>query len=146
MRRFFFVFVLVFAVGLSADDYAMGALIFKKKCSSCHKDFIDPQKIKENFFKKDNKLLKLKAPTLNMLRWAINIGPNKIGDSSDLEFKTEEVADFLVEYLYKPNLEDTICDKDVIKYFKIKESMKGKVSKDELLKIAHFLVKMSSDK
>jgi hypothetical protein len=140
MKRLFFLFLIIGLQNLNANDYNDGAKLFKKKCSSCHIDFIDPKKIKDNFFKKDNKLLKLKAPTLNMLRWAINIGPNKIGDDSDLDFKAQEVADFLVEYLYNPKQKESICDKDVIKYFKIKESMKGKVSKSELLKIAHFLV------
>ena len=145
MKKFFSIFLFTTLL-IYANNYDKGKELFKSKCNSCHKIFEDPKKIKENFFKQNNKLLNLKAPTVNMIAWAINVGPNKIGEDDDIEFKIEEVSDFLIEYLYSPNLENSICDKDVIKYFKVKESMKGKVSKDELALIAEYLVKFKPKK
>jgi len=140
MKKFFSIFLFTTLL-INANNYNKGKELFKQKCNSCHKTFADPKKIQENFFKKNNKLLNLKAPTVNMINWAINKGPNKIGEDDDIEFKIEEVTEFLTDYLYKPNLENSICDKDVIKYFKVKESMKGKINKDELALIAEYLVK-----
>jgi len=140
MQKFFSIFLLTTFI-LNADNFYKGKELFNKKCKSCHKIYESPKKIKENFFKQNNKLLNLKAPTVNMINWAINIGPNKIGEPDDLEFKIQEVTDFLIEYLYNPSLDKSICDKNVIKFFKLKPSMKGKVSKDELALIAEYLVR-----
>lgn len=145
MKKFFSIFLFTTLL-IYANNYDKGKELFKSKCSSCHKTFVNAKKIKENFFKQNNKLLNLKAPTVNMMTWAINVGPNKIGEDDDIEFKIEEVSDFLTEYLYNPKLENSICDKDVIKYFKVKESMKGKVSKEELSLIAEYLVKFKPKK
>ncbi|NPA27510.1 MAG: thioredoxin fold domain-containing protein [Epsilonproteobacteria bacterium] len=123
-----------------ASEVEKGKEIFEKKCSSCHIEYIEPNKIKENFFKKDNKLLNLKAPTLNMISWAINEGPKRIGADVDLDFKIEEVADFLKDYLYNPDREKSICDPKVLSYMPPKPSMKGEVSEEELELIAHYLV------
>ena len=145
MKKLFSIF-LFFTLFINANNFDKGKELFNKKCSNCHKIFADPKKIQENFFKQENRLLKLKAPTVNMMNWAINTGPKKIGEDDDIEFKIEEVTDFLIDYLHNPNLENSICDKNVIKYFKVKESMKGKVSKDELALIAEYLVKFKPNK
>jgi hypothetical protein len=74
---------LFFVFNLFAD-FKEGEIIFKNKCSSCHKDYISMNTLKENFFEKNNKLLNLKSPTVNMLFYSIIDSPKKICDSNDI--------------------------------------------------------------
>ena len=84
------IFSLFLLVNLNAS-YKDGQEIFKNKCSSCHGDFIAVNTLKENFFEKNNKLLNLKAPTVNMLAYAIMDSPKKIGDPNDIDMRQIEI-------------------------------------------------------
>jgi len=123
---------------LSAD-YESGEKIFKEKCSSCHKGYISAKVLKENFYNQDNKLLNLTIPTVNMLAYALKDSPLHIGDKSDPEMQKFEIEEFLKDYLYHPNLDNSICDPLISKHYIKKESMQGKVSEDEISQLTDYL-------
>jgi thioredoxin-related protein len=136
--RVFLLFLGLMAVSFGGE-WEKGKEIFQKKCNSCHSGYVAPDKIKSNFFEHNNTLLKLKAPTENMLVYAINDAPKKIGDPSDPEFRQEEIADFLKEYLEKPERENSICDSFVMKFYETKKPIKG-LSEAEFMALAKFFM------
>jgi hypothetical protein len=115
-------FCLFLFVNLKAD-YKDGEVIFKNKCSSCHSDFVSVNTIKENFFEKNNKLLKLKAPTVNMLAYAIMDSPKKIGDPNDEDMRQIEIENYLKSYLEKPDKFNSICDEHILKFYETKKAI-----------------------
>jgi len=119
--------------------YSEGGKIFQAKCSSCHSGYISPDKIKENFFQKENRLLRLKAPTVNMLAWAIMEGPRKIGDPSDPEMRQAEIEEYLREVLEHPEQKESICDEAVMKYYRERQPV-IKLSDEQLADLALYLM------
>ncbi|MCR8709432.1 thioredoxin family protein [Aliarcobacter butzleri] len=120
---------LLFILNLFAD-FKEGETLFKSKCSSCHIDYIFMNVLKENFFEKNNKLLNLKAPTVNMIVYAIMDSPKKIGDSNDIEMQEMEIENYLKSYLENPDRFNSICDEHILLFYDNKMSMKGEL-KDE---------------
>ena len=59
-------FLFVFAIALFAN-FEDGKKVFDAKCSSCHKEYIPMNLLKENFLEKNNTLLNLKAPSANLI-------------------------------------------------------------------------------
>jgi len=131
--------LLMISIDLNAD-YKTGKKIFKQKCSSCHLPRISGEILKKNFYEKNNTLLNLGAPTVNMLAFFLTRSPEHIGDRSDTEMQKIEVADFMTDYLYHPNRKDSIIENKFLKFFTTKKSMKGIVSEKEIDNIADFLV------
>lgn len=132
-----FIFTHVFFTSFANANFNEGKAIFEQKCQSCHQEYISISKIKENFFEKDNKLLNLNSPSLNMIAYAINKGP-KAFTIDDSELNQEALADFLQEYLKKPNLAQSICDENIIKYYKAKKPMN--INYDEAMSLAAFFL------
>jgi mono/diheme cytochrome c family protein len=120
--------------------YAEGEKLFKAQCSSCHSGYVPADRIKENFFEKENRLLNLKAPTVNMLAWAITEGPRKIGDPSDAEMRQAEIEEYLREVLEHPEQIESICDANVKRYYQGKQPT-IKLSDEELADLAAYLLK-----
>ena len=114
--------------------------IFQAKCSSCHAGYIPAKKLKENFFEKKNTLLNLKAPTVNMLAYTLLESPKHIGDPSDPEMQQIEIEEFLKEYLYNPQPENSLCDDNFAKYYDKKESMKGQVTPEEMVDLSIYFM------
>lgn len=131
-------FFLLALTVLLFGDYKTGEKIFQNKCSSCHGGFIAAPILKKNFFEKDNSQLKLKAPTVNMLVWAIFQGPKKVGSPEDVEMYKIEIEEYLKECLYTPNRMYSICDPHILKYYDKKESMKGKISEEEIVELVDY--------
>ena len=119
MLKFLLLCLFLF-VSLNAD-YKDGEVIFKNKCSSCHGNFIAINTLKENFFEKNNKLLNLKAPTVNMLAYAIMDSPKKIGDPNDSDMRQTEIESYLKSYLEKPDKFNSICDEHILRFYDIKK-------------------------
>lgn len=119
-------------------DYNDGKEIFAQKCSSCHGAYVDMSILKENFFEKNNKLLNLKAPTENMLVYAIMTSPRKIGDPNDPEMQEIEIERYLKSYLENPDKFNSICDKHIMNFYDKKISMK--LSDDEYNDLAIFFI------
>jgi len=123
-----------------------GKILFSKYCSSCHKGYISADKIKENFFNQDNRLLKLDAPTENMLVYAIMDGPKKVGDPSDEEMRQAEIEEYLKEMLYHPDRDASICDPVVLKYYKNKTPLKVKLSDEDIANLAQFFMNYKKER
>ncbi len=134
----FFIFVSLHA------NFEEGKKIFENKCASCHKEYISFKKLKENFFERNNTLLNLKIPTENMLAWAIMESGQKIGDPNDKEMRIIEIEEYLKEYLANPDLNNSICDKKVLKYYIKKEPMK--ISEEEAHLLAQYFMGYKEDR
>ncbi len=130
--------ILVLSLNLFAS-YEAGKKIFKAKCSSCHKGYISEKVLENNFYKRDNKVLNLKAPTVNMLAYFIKEAPEHIGDKNDPEMQRMEIGDFVQDYVYNPNRKNSVIPNHFLKYFDLKKSMKGKISQEELSNISDYL-------
>ncbi|MBP9490932.1 MAG: thioredoxin family protein [Aliarcobacter sp.] len=135
--------ILIFCLFLIANlnaSYKDGELIFKNKCSSCHGVFIEFNILKENFFEKNNKLLNLKAPTVNMLAYAIMESPKRIGDPNDEDMREIEIENYLKSYLENPDRFNSICDEHILKFYENKKSMKGLLSLDDYKNLTTFFM------
>uniref|UniRef100_UPI004047D014 thioredoxin fold domain-containing protein n=1 Tax=Aliarcobacter sp. TaxID=2321116 RepID=UPI004047D014 len=119
----FLLISLLALINLNAD-YKEGKEIFQNKCSSCHGDYISINTLKENFFEKNNELLNLKAPTVNMLAYAIMDSPKRIGDENDPEMQEIEIESYLSSYLENPDRFNSICDDHILGFYDSKKSMK----------------------
>ncbi len=133
-------YLTIFSSVILFGDYAKGLAVFEKKCASCHVSHIPAKQIQENFFEKNNTMLKLQAPSVNMLAYAIMDGPKHIGEKGDLDMRDAEIEDFLKEYLTKPDMHNSICDPQIMKFYQIKKSMKGQVSDYEFANLANFFM------
>ena len=129
--------VSLFLCSLLFASYEEGAKVFQKKCSSCHKGYIDPKILKRNFFQEENKLLHLKAPTENMLAWAIMKGPKHIGEEGD-DFRFVEIEEYLRSVLRDPKREGTICENRVVRFYKKMPLVQ--VSDEELRALVDFFM------
>lgn len=130
--------ILASSINLFAS-YEAGKKIFEKKCASCHTGYIAGKVLEDNFYKNDNKTLNLKAPTVNMLAYFMKDAPEHIGEKSDPEMQRMEIGDFIQDYVYNPNRNNSVIPNHFLKYFDLKKSMKGKVSTSELSDIADYL-------
>ncbi|MFK2822653.1 thioredoxin fold domain-containing protein [Arcobacter sp. YIC-80] len=130
--------IFLFMINILNADYNKGKEIFDNKCASCHKGYISFSKLKENYFQRNNKLLKLEIPTVNMLAWAIMESSRKIGDPNDPEMRVIEIEEYLKEYLGNPDLNNSICDSHVLKYYKKKEPMK--ITEEEASNLAYYFM------
>ncbi|QOR61487.1 thioredoxin family protein [Sulfurovum sp. ST-21] len=113
-----------------------GEKVYEKKCSVCHETYIPMSELKENFLKNNN-ILKLKAPTLNQLSFRLK---QQIGNPrGDEDIHRMEVEAFISEYLKEPDLQKSLCLKDVIQYFDVMPSMKGEISEEEIAAVSKFI-------
>ena len=131
-KGLFLLFYIFFVIDLNAD-FKEGEKLFKDKCASCHKSYISFKKLKENFFERNNTLLNLTIPTENMLAWAIMESSKKIGDPDDQDMRPIEIEEYLKNYLANPDINDSICDEHILKYYKKKEPMVISDEEAELL-------------
>lgn len=134
--------ILIFCLFLIANlnaSYKDGELIFKNKCSSCHGIFIDFNTLKENFFEKNNKLLNLKAPTVNMLAYAIMDSPKRVGDPNDEDMRQIEIENYLKSYLEKPDKFNSICDEHILQFYDTKKAILN-LSNEDYTNLALFFM------
>jgi thioredoxin-related protein len=108
----FIIITLILSTVLFAVE---GKEVYEKKCKSCHILYISITKLQENFLQENNKLLNLKAPTINQITFRLK---TRIGDpKGDKDIHKMEVDAFVTDYLKKPNKQKSICLPDVIKHF-----------------------------
>ncbi len=125
-------------LGVSTSLYAVsGKTVYEQKCSSCHEAYIPMSKLVENFTERDNRLLKLKAPTLNQLSYRLK---QQIGDpKGDEDIHRMEVTAFISDYIINPDKQKTVCLRDVIRYFPTMPSLKGKISGEEIEAVSTYI-------
>ena len=123
---------------MSTFLYALsGKAVYEKKCASCHESYIPMSTLMENFSKHQNRLLKLKAPTLNQLSYRLK---QQIGDpKGDEDIHRMEVTAFIWDYVNNPDKQKTVCLRDVIQFFPTMPSMKGKVSEEEIEAVSEYI-------
>lgn len=144
IKKVVFVF-LVFTLGLYAS-FQEGKKVFEKKCSSCHGGFISIKQLKENFFEKNNTLLNLTAPTVNMIAYDIMMGSKRIGGVEDKEMQQIEIEEYLKDYLEEPDLNNSIGDSHIIRFFENKKSMKDQLSLVEFKYLSVFFMEYQQNR
>lgn len=137
-KKVLFFMLLLLTINLNAS-YEEGKKIFENKCASCHGDYISIQNLKINFFEKNNEMYKLTVPTVNMLAYAIMDSSKKIGDAEDPEMQQMEIEEYLKGYLEDPDITQTICDDQIVKYYEKKKPII--ISEDEAVSLAQFFMK-----
>jgi len=142
-KGLFALIFLFFTLNLNAS-FKEGKILFQQKCSTCHKEYISFKKLKENFFERNNRLLNLKIPTENMLAWAIMDSSRKIGDPDDEDMRQIEIEEYLKSYLSNPDLNNSICDQHVLKYYDKKEPIK--IDDNEAKLLAQYFMGYKEDR
>ncbi|UFH59656.1 thioredoxin family protein [Sulfurovum mangrovi] len=130
--------VISFFLLLSSWIYAVeGKHVYEQKCASCHALYIPMSTLEKNFMEMDNRLLQLKAPTMNQIVYRLK---SRIGDpSGDEDMHRMEIESFLAEYFNTPDREKSVCLPDILTYFETMPSMKGQLSEEEFEAIVSFL-------
>lgn len=142
-KLLFLLITLLISINLHAD-FAEGKKLFTDKCASCHKEYISFKKLKENFFERNNTLLNLTIPTENMLAWAIMESSKKIGDKNDPDMQQMEIEEYLLDYLSNPDINNSICDVNVLKYYIKKDPMT--ISEKEAVFLAQYFMGYKKDR
>ncbi|QKF58710.1 thioredoxin family protein [Aliarcobacter lanthieri] len=137
MKVLFVILLIISGLFASFED---GKKVFEQKCTTCHKEYISLNLIKENFFEKNNSLLNLKAPSANMIVWAMMDSSNKIGDPNEPDFQQIQIENFLKDYLENPDRFNSICDENVLDYYDNKDSMKGELSEDDYTNLSYYFL------
>lgn len=136
----------VLFITLVNADFKKGEEIFSQKCSSCHGKYVDMKTLKMNFFEKKNKLLNITSPTENMLAYAIMDSPKHLGDSEDSEMQQIEIEEFLKNYLDNPNLENSICEASIIKYYDKKSFIDYNLSDKDISNLAIYFMNYKKER
>ena len=131
--------LVIFISNLNAS-YKKGQEIFLEKCSSCHGKHVDMKILKTNFFEKNNKLLNLTTPTVNMLAYAIMDSPKHLGDKEDPEMQQIEIEEFIKNYLENPDINNSICEPSIIKYYDRKLLVDYKLSDKDISYLAIYFM------
>ncbi len=125
-----------FLLGVNGDD------VYKNKCASCHKLYIEPSKLIQNFIEYNNTTLKLQAPTVNQVTFRLK---HFIGNiKGDKDIHKMEIDSFLADYLMNPDKSKSICLPKVLKYFDTMPSLKGKITIEEIDAVSAFLYNYNS--
>jgi len=136
----------VLFISYLSADFKEGKEIFLQKCSSCHSKYIDMNIIKKNFFENENKTLKLSSPTENMLAYAIIDSPKHLGQSDDPEMQQIEIEEFLKDYLRNPDLNNSICEESVIKYYDKKNPNDYDLSSEDYSNLALYFMSYKEER
>ena len=144
IKKLLFLLITLFVTINLQASFTEGKKLFEDKCASCHKEYISFKKLKENFFERNNTLLNLTIPTENMLAWAIMESSKKIGDKNDPEMQQMEIEEYLLDYLKSPDINNSICDAHVLKYYIKKEPMD--ISPEESVLLAQYFMGYKEDR
>ncbi len=133
MKFLLFTMFLLFSF-LSANE---GEEVYEKKCASCHKLYIAPSILLENFMEKNNTILHLTSPSINQIVFRLK---SRIGDpKGDEDIHKMEIDSFIADYLMNPDKSKSVCLPKVLKHFNTMPSLKGKISVEEIEAVSDFL-------
>ncbi|RBQ32245.1 thioredoxin family protein [Arcobacter sp. FW59] len=138
-------FLILLSISTLFSSFEEGRKVFVQKCATCHKEYISLNLIKENFFEKNNSLLNLKAPSANMIVWAMMDSSKKIGDPNEPDFQQIQIENFLKDYLENPDRFNSICDENVLGYYDNKDSMKGELSEDDYTNLSYYFLEYNDN-
>lgn len=128
--------ILILIIFFINSLFASGYKVYKNKCSSCHQEYVEVPKLIENF-EKNNTILNLKAPTINQLSFRLK---QMIGDRElDEEIHLFEVSEFIKDYVINPDKDKSVCLDIVISNFETMESMRGKITTEELEMVSEWI-------
>ena len=114
-----------------------GEEVYNKKCSSCHQLYIPVEILMKNFMDQNNRLLHLKAPTVNQLSYRLK---QQIGDpKGDKDIQLMEVTAFIQNYLLYPDKQKSVCLPEILSYFDTMPSFKGKISDEEIEAVSEWI-------
>ena len=133
------IFLIFFSVSILNAGYTEGEKVFAAKCASCHTGYIPMATLKKNFADRNNTLLHLEAPTVNMLTHEMLYGAKKLGDPDDREMRHEAVALYLEEYLSRPSPSESILPGWLRKFFTPMPPVRN-LSEKELSDLADFFL------
>ncbi len=130
---------LLLSLILSVSIFAKsGEEIFKKRCSSCHLEYIPQSKLIKNY-SNGNRDLNLTAPTATEISFALR---DRVGDrKGDIESQLMNIEDFLISYCNRPDRDKSILDDEVLINFDTMPPIK--LSEDEAEALAPYLFNLS---
>ena len=140
-----FTLLLSSLISLNAD-FIEGQKIFESKCATCHSKHVSMKILKENFFEKNNTLLNLKYPSVNMLVYAITRSSKRIGDETDPEMQQVEIEEYLMNYVEDTSMDNTICEDSIIKYYEKREHKNYNLSEDDFSNLAIFFMEYKKNR
>jgi len=109
------------ALGLLTVSYAQeGAQLLEKKCASCH--MLQKPKIEQ--------MGSFSAPPMDAVVFHLK---------DAIKGRKAQEA-FIVDYVFHPDASKSVCESNKVAHFGVMPSMKGKVSKEDLQKIATYLL------
>jgi len=112
--------VLLFAATTAMTFATQGTELLKNKCASCH--MLEAPEF--------HQIPTLKAPAMDAVVFHINLAMQ-----DDKEKKA-----FIVDYVLHPDVSKSVCESNKVAQFGVMPSQKGKVSEEELAKIADTLL------
>jgi thioredoxin-related protein len=74
-----------------------------------------------------------------MITYFLKEDANHIGDRDDPEMQRLEIQEYVKDYLYNPNRQNSIIREEFLKYFDKKKSMNGRINEDEISNIVDYL-------
>jgi len=122
-----------------AGQFELGKKIFEQRCMDCHVGYIAPNKIKDNFFEKQNSVYMLTSPSVNMIADAITKGPKHIGKIGDAG-QQAQIAKYLKGMLYQPKRENSICDPAIMKYYDDKKPLSVRLNDAQIMSLVRYFM------
>ena len=113
--------LLLLATSATLSFASSGAELIKTKCASCHM-LTTP---------KFTQIPTLKYPPMDSVVFHINLVMNKDKDKKA----------FISDYALNPDISKSVCESNKVKKYGVMPSMKGAVTKEELEKIATYMLK-----
>jgi len=90
--------------------------------------------------------INLTMPTVNMLAYAMIDSPKHIGDKEDSEMQQIEIEEFLKSYLKNPDINNSICEPSIIKYYDKKEFVDYKLSDEDISNLAIYFMNYKKER
>ncbi len=110
-------------LAFNANANEMGKELTKQNCASCHLLTIPTPEI----------IPTLKAPAMDAVAFHL-----KDAMSGDLK----KAKAFILDYVINPNVKKSVCESNKVAKFGVMPSLKGKISKEDLGKIADYILEI----
>lgn len=108
----------------SSKPHLDGEKLIKQKCSSCHNLDMPPKTYEDEV-----------APPMMAVAFHV---PSFI-QTNDESVRLSKAVEFVKDYILNPSADKSLCDKKSLEAYGVMPSQKGKVTKDELDAIAHYM-------